>query len=140
MSNKSEHTKVNGKIGLKLAGGIAVILVAAFIAILIWDIQLPHIRMNPAVKPFTNIVVGVAGLPAFVTYLSWFLWLWLTKKSSYASYRPVLCTVVVLAVTLLLQLVLSFLFGVMGVMAITIAVSTVLLTAASALGFFVLRP
>ena len=41
MSNKSEHTKVNGKIGLKLAGGIAVILVAAFIAILI--LSLIHI-------------------------------------------------------------------------------------------------
>ena len=140
MNNRSEHRKVNGKAGLKLVAGVAVIIVAAFIAILVWQIQLPHIRMNPAAKPLSNIVVCAAGLPAFVTYLSWFLWLWLTKKSSYSSYRPVLWTVVVLAISLILQLVLSFLFGVMGVMAITIAVATVLLTAASALGFFVLRP
>ena len=88
MSNKSEYTKVKWKGWPETGGWRGGHLVAAFIAILIWDIQLPHIRMNPAVKPFTNIVAGIADCRLFVTYLSWFLWLWLTKRALYASYRP----------------------------------------------------
>lgn len=140
MSNQKEHNSVIWKKLVKLLAGLAIIALVYLAVVLYWQYRLPGLRIHPLLRPMTNTVVMWSGIPALLTYLIWYVVLWASGFSSNTAYKSILWTCVVLVVTALLQLVLSMIFGVMAAMATTIAIATIAITAAAAVGFFFLRP
>lgn len=142
MKNKAESNRITMKIILKLAGGLAAIVLASLLSIAFWQYTLLDLYIDPDMVPRANLVILLAGVPALIIYLIWFLVLRLGYRPplSNSTYKPLLWTCAALVLTFLLQLILSMIFGLMGEMMTPMVVATVLVTAAAALDFFALRP